>query len=113
MIQPTFAEYQAMLRCDFYLFLTRCFGELHSQASFLSNWHIEVMAAKLEACRRGEIKRLIINIPPRHLKSLAASIALPAWWLGHDPGASIINVSYAQDLSDKLARDSRTIMNAR
>ena len=71
-----------------------------------------VMAAKLDACRRGEIKRLIINIPPRHLKSLAASIALPAWWLGHDPGASIINVSYAQDLSDKLARDCRTVMNA-
>ena len=113
MTELTFAEYQAVLRRDFYLFLTRCFGELHASASFLSNWHIEVMAAKLEACRRGEIKRLIINIPPRHLKSLAASIALPAWWLGHDPGASIINVSYAQDLSDKLARDCRTIMNAR
>ncbi len=112
MTELTFAEYQATLRCDFYLFLTRCFGELHASASFLSNWHIEVMAAKLDACRRGEIKRLIINIPPRHLKSLAASIALPAWWLGHDPGASIINVSYAQDLSDKLARDCRTVMNA-
>jgi predicted phage terminase large subunit-like protein len=76
------------------------------------NWHIEVMAAKLEACRQGKIRRLIINIPPRHLKSLCASIALPAWLLGHNPAEEIICVSYAQDLSDKLARDCRSIMTS-
>jgi hypothetical protein len=70
----------------------------------------KVLAAKLEACRQGKIRRLIINVPPRHLKSLCASIALPAWWLGHEPTAQIVCVSYGQDLSDKLARDCRTIM---
>jgi hypothetical protein len=35
--------------------------------------------------REGKIRRLIINLPPRHLKSLMASIAFPAWCLGHDP----------------------------
>src|SRR3984893_17574441 len=45
-------------------------------------------------------------------KSLAGSIALPAWWLGHDSTAQIIAVSYAQDLSDKFARDCRTIMQS-
>jgi hypothetical protein len=54
--------------------------------------------------------RLIINLPPRSLKSLMASIAFPAWCLGHDPSAQILCVSYAQDLSNKLARDCRSIM---
>jgi hypothetical protein len=52
-----------------------------------------------------------MNIAPRHLKSLCASIALPAWWLGHDPAAQILCVSYAQDLADKLSRDARAVMN--
>jgi hypothetical protein len=46
--------------------------------------------------------RPIINLPPRHLKLLMASIAFPAWCLGHDPSAQILCVSYAQDLADKL-----------
>src|SRR6202047_178443 len=74
------------------------------------NWHLEVIAAKLTAVREGKIRRLIINLPPRHLKSLMASIAFPAWCLGHDPSAQILCVSYAQDLADKLARDCRSIM---
>jgi hypothetical protein len=56
------------------------------------------------------VVRLIINLPPRHLKSLMASIAFPAWCLGHNPSAQILCVSYAQDLADKLARDCRNIM---
>jgi hypothetical protein len=77
-----------------------------------------VVAARIEfphegcvtAVREGKIRRLIINLPPRHLKSLMASIAFPAWCLGHDPSAQILSVSYAQDLADKLARDCRGIM---
>jgi hypothetical protein len=71
-----------------------------------------VLAAKLQAVRDARMRRLIINIPPRHLKSLAASIALPAWLLGHDPTKAIINVTYGQELSDKFARDCRAIMTA-
>src|SRR5262245_61927179 len=108
----SFAEYQAVLRQDFGAFIQRCFYELNPQAEFFWNWHIEVLAAKLDAVRQGKIRRLIINIAPRHLKSLCASIALSAYWLGHDPAAQILCVSYGQDLSDKLARDARTIMNS-
>jgi hypothetical protein len=97
-------EYRALLRQDFSIFSQRCFRQLDPQTNFLNNWHIEVLAAKLEACRQGKIRRLIINIPPRHLKSHCASIAFPAWCLGHNPTAQILCVSYAQDLSDKLAR---------
>jgi hypothetical protein len=103
-------EYKEILRSDLGYFAQRCFCELNPQAAFLSNWHIEVIAAKLAAVRAGRIRRLIINLPPRHLKSLLASVALPAWCLGHDPSAQILCVSYAQDLADKLARDCRSIM---
>ena len=74
------------------------------------NWHVEVMAGKLMAVREGRIRRLILCVPPRHLKSLLASVAFPAWCLGHDPSAQILCVSYAQDLADKLSRDCRRIV---
>src|SRR5229473_6524909 len=105
-------DYEAILRSDLGYFAQLCFCELNPQAAFLPNWHLEVIAAKLAAVRAGRIRRLIINLPPRHLKSLMASIAFPAWCLGHDPSAQILSVSYAQDLADKLARDCRSIMTS-
>jgi predicted phage terminase large subunit-like protein len=108
----TAEEYRTVLRQDFYTFLHRGFYELNPQTVFLPNWHIELMAAKLEACRLGQSRRLIINIPPRHLKSHCASIAFSAWLLGHNPAAQLINVSYGQDLADKLARDARALIQS-
>src|SRR5215831_14608807 len=106
----TFAEYAIVLREDFATFVARCFRDLNPQAKLAMNWHLEVIAAKLMEVRQGKIRRLIINLPPRHLKSLMASIAFPAWCLGHDPSAQILCVSYAQDLADKFSRDCRSIM---
>jgi hypothetical protein len=108
----TRAQYDAVLREDFASFVPRCFYDLNPQADLAMNWHLEVIAAKLIEVRRGRIKRLIINLPPRHLKSLIASIAFPAWCLGHDPSAQILCVSYAHDLADKFARDCRSIMTS-
>jgi hypothetical protein len=98
------------LRRDFVSFAQRCFRELNPRTRFAMGWHIEIIAAKLTALREGEIRRLIINLPPRYLKSLLASVAFPAWCLGHDPSAQILCVSYAQDLADKLSRDCRHIV---
>lgn len=112
MTVPTHAEYQAISRLDLYTFTMRCFAELHGRGQFKPNWHMEVIAAKLQECMRGDCKRLIINLPPRHLKSLMTSIALPAFWLGHHPNAAIINVTYGQALSEKFARDCRTILTS-
>lgn len=106
------AEYRALLRRDFCAFVERCFRHLNRQTKFFPNWHIDVMAAKLVAAGRGQTTRLILNVPPRHLKSLCASVALPAWLLGHDPTLQIICVSYGQDLADKLARDCRSIVSS-
>src|SRR6516162_10391936 len=104
------ARYEALLRADFAGFAHRAFGELSPRAEFAMNWHFEAMAAKLAAVYQRRIGRLIINVPPRHLKSHLASVAFPAWCLGHEPSTQILCVSYAQDLADKLARDCRRIM---
>jgi len=85
--------YKEILRLDLGYFAQHCFCELNPQAAFLPNWHIEVIAAKLAAVREGKIRRLIINLPPRHLKSLLASTAFPAWCLGPDPSAQILCVT--------------------
>ena len=103
-------EILAVLRQDFYAFIEQCFYEVNPTTTFLPNWHIQVMAAALEACRRGEITRLIINVPPRSLKSLSASVAFPAFLQGHDPSAQIISVSYSQELANKHALDCRNVM---
>jgi hypothetical protein len=100
----------ALLRDDFASFAVRCFRELNPRTPFAGNWHVELIAAKLAAVHHGHIRRLIVSLPPRHLKSHLASVAFPAWCLGHDPSAQILCVSYAQDLADKLSRDCRRIV---
>jgi len=106
------AEYKALLRGDFASFARHSFAELYPRTPFAAGWHFEVAAGKLAAVRAGGILRLIINMPPRHLKSFLASVAFPAWCLGHEPSAEILCVSYAQDLADKLSRDCRRIMTS-
>jgi predicted phage terminase large subunit-like protein len=60
----------------------------------------------------GETRRLIITIPPRHLKSICTSVALPAFILGRDPSRRMICVSYSQDLAVKLSNDFRTVIKS-
>ncbi len=105
-------EYTEFLRRDLMSFVERSFYELNPQTELLGALHLELIAATLDACRRGEINRLIINLPPRQLKSLCASVAFPAWYLAHHPAAHIICASYGQDLADKFARDCRRIMTS-
>ena len=108
----SYPQYEFILRHDLMSFIERSFYELNPQTGFSQSPHIEVMASKLEACRRGRIRRLIVNQPPRSLKSHAVSVAFPAWLLGHNPAAQIICASYGQDLADKHARDCRTLMSS-
>ncbi len=100
------------LRNGFRFFIQKCFATLNPATSFLPNWHIEAIAWHLEQVRIGKIKRLIIAMPPRSLKSIAASIAFPAFIHGHDPTKEIVTVSYAQNLASKLHNDYRTILTS-
>jgi predicted phage terminase large subunit-like protein len=105
-------DYQALLRKDLCAFTELCFYQLNPTTQFKPNWHIELVTAALDACRRGEITRLIFNQPPRSLKSHCASVAFVAFMLGHDPTAQIICASYGQELANKHAMDCRAIMTS-
>ena len=76
------------------------------------NWHICAIAYHLEQVRLGKIKRLIITVPPRSLKSIMCSVAFPAFVLGHDPTKRLIVASYGADLAIKHGNDFRAVVNS-
>jgi len=101
----------AALRTDFESFLHKVFVTLSPGQSFVSGWFIQALAYRLEQVRQGEVKRLIVNLPPRSLKSIAASVAFPAFVLGHDPTKRIVCASYSGELSRKMSNDFRAILD--
>src|SRR5690349_10409451 len=97
----TARQFLELLRRHFPSFVQKCFYQLWPAASFLPNWHIDALCYYLDlVCK---IRRLIINMPPRSLKSFICSVALPAFILGHDPTKRIICVSYGAELAAKHA----------
>lgn len=112
MTQLSIEEYRYILRHDFMSFAERAFRDLNPETKFVPGAHIELMASRLEGCREGISTRLIVNLPPRSLKSHLVSVAFVAWYLGHYPDRKVICVSYSQDLSEKLARDTRNLMTS-
>jgi predicted phage terminase large subunit-like protein len=104
--------YKELLARDFPTFIGKVLHSVDPGAAYLPNWHIDLIAEHLEAARRGEITRLIINMPPRSLKSVCVSVAWPAWLLGHDPRARIIAASYAASLAVKHSLDCRLVVTA-
>lgn len=106
----TTEQYRALLRQDLMSFIQAAFHELNPDKKFVSSAHLEVIASKLQACWEGKIRRLIINLPPRSLKSHSVSVAFVAWVLGLDPSQRFICASYGQELADKLSRDCRSLM---
>lgn len=108
----TAQELNLLMKADLATFTERSFLELHPGGRLDLAPHIEVMATRLEAVRRGEIKRLIINLPPRHLKSHCVSVAFVAWLLGHDPAMQVICASYGQDLANDLAGACLRVMQS-
>ena len=77
---------------------------------FKPNWHFETVTDKLSQVASGEVRRLIINLPPRNLKSLCASVALPAWFLGKHPSERVVAVSYSDRLALAHANDFRQLV---
>ena len=106
------AALRLTLRHDLASFIHKTFLTVSPARKYQPNWHIEAMAWHLEQCLKGDIKRLIITVPPRHLKSICASVAFPAWALGHDPSLRIIAASYSADLARKHATDCRAVLEA-
>jgi predicted phage terminase large subunit-like protein len=102
----------AIIGSDLYAFIRASFPIVSGGRQFLPNWHVEAMSYELSEVMRGRSRRLIITVPPRSLKSICASVALPAFALGHDPSRRIICVSYSEGLARKHANDCRALMRS-
>ena len=103
---------EAACRTDFLSFFQWCFQVLEPGSTLNMNWHHEAMAYHLELVLRGRIKRLIIAAPPRTLKSLMASVALPAYMLGRNPAARVIGISHSTDLATKFSNECRALVDS-
>jgi hypothetical protein len=115
---PGLTKYSRQRRLDAYLrhrydaCLYKAFRTVSPGAELQWNWHIGLMAEYLEACRRREITRMVINIPPRTLKSIATTVAWPAFLLGKNPSTLVMEASYSAALSTKHSIDTRLIVES-
>lgn len=80
--------------------------------NFIHGRHHEIMAEAFERVARGELKRLIINMPPRHTKSEFASYLLPAWFLGKFPTKKVIQTSHTAELATDFGRKVRNLVDS-
>jgi hypothetical protein len=95
----TAEQIAALYRLRFSAFLRFAFGELYPGRPFVDAPHVDLLADSLAKATRGEITRLVINMPPRTLKSFAASVALPAWLLGNNPTRQVITVAGTREVA--------------
>src|SRR5947199_7622006 len=104
--------FAALLRSDLRAFIWKSFQTLLPGTTYLPSWHIDAIVHQLMRIRSGEISRVLINQPPRSLKSICVSVAYVAWLLGHDPTRRVIVVSYSNDFSAELHRQFRMVIDA-
>ena len=102
----------AVLGTDFYSFVQASFPIVSGGSPLSPNWHLEAISHALTEVMKGATRRLIITVPPRSLKSICASVCLPAFALGHTPSRRIICVSYSDILARKHANDCRALMRS-
>jgi hypothetical protein len=103
---------RALLRQDLSCFAQKVFATLEPGIAYQHNWHIDHLCWQLSRVARGDVRRLIINVPPRSMKSITVSIAFTAWLMGRDPAKRMICVSYAGDLARKLSIDTKTVLDS-
>jgi predicted phage terminase large subunit-like protein len=103
MIELPEALYDAMTRVDYPTFVARVMATLEPGTVYEHNWHIDVITHRLELLRSGECRRLMINLPPRSMKTILVSVAFSAWVLGHDPSRRIMCVAYSKEVAQAQA----------
>src|SRR6187399_3239203 len=107
------AALAAARRQHFPLFLMKAFETLHPGDPPLElAWYLQAICHALAEVHTGIERRLVVTVPPRHLKSVAASVAFVAWVLGHNPKAKIMVASYSQDLARHHSNQTRMIMES-
>ena len=106
------AALAALLRSDLRYFVWKRFQTILPGTPYLPNWHIDAIVYQLMRMQAGDISRLLINQPPRSLKSICVSVAYVAWLLGHDPTRRVIVVSYSNEFAAELHRQFRMVIDA-
>ena len=82
----------------------------HVYDGFIEGTHHRIIAEKLERIARGDLKRLIVNMPPRHSKSEFASYLMPSWFLGRNPKLKIIQATMNTELAVRFGRKVRDLI---
>jgi len=104
----------AARRENLHQFVWGAFDVLHDGGtSYIDNWHVRAMTHRLQRCVSLESRFLLITLPPRYLKTICASIATPAFILGHNPHAKVIITTYAADLSNQIMLGLRRLIASR
>jgi predicted phage terminase large subunit-like protein len=111
-LKDTTSILATILRVDFKAFSRKAFHYLNPGKEFHNSWAVECIAHHLQRCVVAGLKRLIITVPPRHLKSHMASVSLPAWILGRNADHRVICVSYSQDLARKFHQDCHHLIES-
>lgn len=89
---------------------TESFPAFTERLGYRQAAHHRLLSSKLEAVERGEIKRLMVFMPPGAAKSTYANVLFTAWFLGRNPTKSVIAASYGQELADKFGRKARNVL---
>lgn len=97
---------------ELHSYSTRAWPTIEPGKAFVDGWHIEGICEHLEAVTEGEIHKLVINIPPRHMKSSLVSVLWPSWWWTFDPSVQFLVASYAQQLSTRDAVKMRRLIRS-
>ena len=93
-------------------FVAQAWHVVEPATPFAPGWHIDAICEHLEAVTRGEIRNLVVNMPPRHMKSLAISVFWPAWVWATQPEKRWIFASYAQALATRDSLKCRHIIQS-
>ena len=101
-----------VFRSDFEAFVQKAFGYQHDGQKLGRHPYIDHLCYELAKVGGGETKRLVINLPPRHLKTFLAAICLTVWTLGHKPSAKIMIVTYSEALAKDIAYQIRNILRS-
>ena len=109
-LEQTFEEQAEAWSKDFRKFVKMAWPLLEPATPYSGNWHIDAICEHLQACINGEFKRLIINIPPRHMKSLLVSVFWPAWLWTSRPSLKFLVASYGQDIAVRDADKMRSLV---
>ena len=105
-------EFIGLMHSNLFSFVRKAFWQVEKE-KLRRDSYVMYLCYMLGQVASGEIKRLVINLPPRHLKTFVASICLAAWILGNRPSARILIVTYGERLAERIAFRIREIMLSR